>query len=78
MGDDLGGPTIVTTTKTFTVLANRRALLVSRNVGKNRKNNSENLSDRGQLCGIFSGICYFHHNFCLRNGTELGSDSNYR
>ena len=36
--------TIVMKTKTFTVLANQRALIVSRNAEKNRKNKSENNS----------------------------------
>ena len=38
--------TVVRKTKTFTVSANRRALLVSRNAEKNIKNNSENNSCR--------------------------------
>ena len=44
----VGVLTIVMKTKTFTILANQGALLVSRNVGKNLKNNSE----KNSVCNL--------------------------
>ena len=48
--------TVVTETKTFTVLANQRDLLVSGNAEKNLKSNGKNNSIHCQLCGDFSEI----------------------
>ena len=52
----LGVLTIVTKTKTFTILANQRALLVSRNAEKNLKNHSQNESVRHLI--VFPKICF--------------------
>ena len=64
--DVLGVLTIVMKTKTSTVVANKRPLLVSKNAEKNLKTNSVN------------NLFRFHRNFSLRKGAELGNDSNYR
>ena len=45
-GENLGVLTILMKTKTFTVLANQRALLLSRNAEKNLKSYNENNSVR--------------------------------
>ena len=75
----VGVLTFVIKTKTFTVLANQITLLVLRNVEKNLKNNSENNSVRKFNKSDFpKNLFCFHRNFCLRSGTELGSDSNYK
>ena len=66
-------------TKTFTILANQRALLVSRNAEKSLTNNKENSNVRNLISVIFPKICFFfHRNFCLRNDTGFGNESNYR
>ena len=76
----LGMLTIVMKTKTFTVLANQRALLLSRNE-KESKKQIEKKKQKHPLFNeghISQNLFCFHHNFCLRNGTELDNDLNYR
>ena len=63
-------------TNTFTVVANQRALLVSRNAENNLKNNSEDNSSAVQKGDFSKDLFCFHCNFCFRNGTELGNYSN--
>ena len=65
--------TVVMERKTFTALANQRALLVSTNVEKNMKYNSVN----NRFCNLIMGISPESVLFSfLRNTTELDNDSN--
>ena len=78
--EDLCVPTVVMRTKvfTFTVIANHKALHVSRNAEKNVETVAKTIAsatNNVKLSPIF--IC-FHRNFCLKNGTELDNDWNYR
>ena len=66
--------TVITKTKKFTVLANQRALYVSRNAEKNLQNNSENNTVRNFILladdFFFKILFWFNRNFCLTNSTE--------
>ena len=55
----LGVLIVVMKTKTFTVLTNQKALLVSRNAKKNLKNNSENENVRHLITGMFLKFVLF-------------------
>ena len=65
-------------TKTVTVLANQKVLLVSRNAEKNLRTMAKVIAPAMYLGGFSQNLFWFHHNFCLRNDTELSNDSNYR
>ena len=70
--------TIIMNSKTVTVLANRRALLVSRNAGKNLKAIAKTILFATNYVEFSSKFVCFRRNFSLRNGTVLGSKSDYR
>ena len=70
--------TVAMKTKIFTVLTNRIGLLVSRNAERNLKTNSEKIASAANCVGFSPKFVFFRGNFCLRNGTELVNDSNYR
>ena len=71
----LGELTIIMKTKTFTVLVNQRLCLCHRMRKRNQKTIAKTKVDKGD---IPKNLFCFHFNFCLRNGTELGIDSNCR
>ena len=74
----LGVLTIIMKTNTLTVVTKQRASPGSRIEEKNLKNSRENSSVRNLIRGFSPNLFCFHRNFCLRNGTELGNDLNYR
>ena len=66
--------TIVMKTKTFTVLANRRAFM-SKNAKKNLKDNEKTIASAGNYVDFPRNLFCFRPKFCLRNDTELGNES---
>ena len=58
--------------KDFTILANQRALLVSKNEEKNLKTIAKTKASEGGFSQ--KNLFCFHLSFWLRKGTELGND----